>query len=137
MGTDGNDCSVQFFDNRIACDGPNAIPSHPGKWDLSSDRPQFPQMTVLIAKNRNISCCYIVIFHRYQNVLGVNLSCHDYSDSSTDHLHVTYATPYCFWIDDGRSEELNIYGKAHKSDATTPQRIIAIACIESHYIGDK
>ena len=25
MGTDGNDCSVQFFDNRIACDGPNAI----------------------------------------------------------------------------------------------------------------
>ena len=26
MGTGGNDCSVQFFDNRIACDGPNAIP---------------------------------------------------------------------------------------------------------------
>ena len=28
-GTSGYDCSVQFFDNRIACDGPNAIPSHP------------------------------------------------------------------------------------------------------------
>ena len=26
LGTGGNDCSVQFFDNRIACDGPNAIP---------------------------------------------------------------------------------------------------------------
>ena len=59
-GTGGNDCSVQFFDNRIACDGPNAIPSHPGKWDLFSDRPQFQPMTVLIAKNRNISCCYIL-----------------------------------------------------------------------------
>ena len=29
LGTSGYDCSVQFFDNRIACDGPNAIPSHP------------------------------------------------------------------------------------------------------------
>jgi hypothetical protein len=28
-GTGGYDCSVRFFDNRIACDGPNAIPSHP------------------------------------------------------------------------------------------------------------
>ena len=26
-GTDGSDCSVQLFDNGIACDGPNAIPS--------------------------------------------------------------------------------------------------------------
>ena len=41
-GTSGNDCSVQFFDNRIACDGPNAIPSHPGERVPFSDDARFP-----------------------------------------------------------------------------------------------
>ena len=53
MGTSGDDCSVQLFDNRIACDGPNAIPSHPG--DLRRPRTgRESMMTVLIAKKQDM-----------------------------------------------------------------------------------
>jgi hypothetical protein len=58
-GTDGNDCSAQFFDNGIACDGPNAIPSRLGLGAPLRRGEELPA-AVSIALNRSEAS--VVIF---------------------------------------------------------------------------